>query len=122
MAVPMGVRLEINGTEGDLLIRSETAKGKDPVGIQRAELVVTSARRGSPDYSEIVVPTRYNRVPVGVPPGPPFFTAQLLVRMAEGIQTGAGVTPNFADALACHRLLDAVQTASDEGRRVTLGA
>ena len=120
MAVPMGVRLEINGTEGDLLIQSQTAKGKDPVGIQRAELVVTQSRRGSPDYTPVEVPPGYSRVPAGVPAGPPFFTAQLLVRLAEGIQAGVAVTPNFADALANHRLLDAVQKASDEGRRVTL--
>ena len=48
MAVPAGVRLEINGAEGDLLVRSETPPGRDPVGLQRAELVVTMAKRGAP--------------------------------------------------------------------------
>ena len=122
MAVPMGVRLEINGTEGDLLIQSVTAPGGDPVGIQRAELLLTGARRGSRDYAEIAVPVEYNHVPVTVPAGPPFYTAQLLVRLADAIQTGAEAHPNFADALANHQLLETIQQSSDEGRRVAVDA
>jgi predicted dehydrogenase len=120
MAVPMGVRLEINGTEGDLLIQSQTAPGKDPVGIQRADLVLSRAQRGVPGYTVVEVPAEYNRVPASVPAGPPFYSAQLLVRLADAIQTGTAAAPGFADAVANHRLLDAVQQASDEGRRVTL--
>lgn len=122
MAVPMGVRFEINGTEGDLLIRSVTAPGSDPVGIQRAELALTGARRGSRDYSEIAVPAEYNRVAADVPAGPPFFTAQLLVRLADAVRTGSEIHPNFADALANHKLLETIQRSSDEGRRITLGS
>jgi predicted dehydrogenase len=122
MAVPIGVRLEINGTDGDLLIQSQVAPGKDPVGLQRAELVLSRARRGSPDYHVIPAEPEYNRVPAGVPGGPPFYTAQLLVRLAEAIQLSQGAVPDFAAALANHHLLDAVQLASDEGRCLTLPA
>ena len=79
MAVPMGVRLEINGNEGDLLIQSTTAPGKDPVGRQRADLVLSSARRGVPGYTVLDLPPGYDLVPSAVPAGPPFYTAQLLV-------------------------------------------
>ena len=120
MAVPMGVRLEINGTEGDLLITSVTPPGGDPVGIQRAQLTLTGAARGSRDYTEIAVPPEYDHVPATIPAGPPFYTAQLLVRLAEAIRTGSDLHPNFADALANHKLLEAIQRASDEGRRITL--
>ena len=122
MAVPMGVRLEINGTEGDLLIQSHVAPGKDPVGLQRAELLLSRARRGTPGYSAIPPDPAYDHVPAGVPAGPPFYTAQLLVRLAEAIEQGHGAVPDFAAALANHHLLDRVQLASDEGRRVTLPA
>ena len=56
MAVPMGVRLEVNGAEGDLLVVSRTPQGQDPVGLQRAELVLSQAKRGTRDYTEIAVP------------------------------------------------------------------
>ena len=120
MAVPAGVRLEINGSEGDLLIRSETPPGRDPVGLQRAELVLSMARRGSPEWVTLDLPPEYNRVPPGVPAGAPFYTAQLLVRLADAIRTGSPATPDFADALSCHRLLERVQQSSDSGRRVTV--
>jgi predicted dehydrogenase len=63
------------------------------------------------------VPAHYNRVPQDVPAGPPLFTVQLLVRLADAIHTGAPVSPDFADALACHQLLEAIQAASDTGTK-----
>lgn len=121
MAVPMGVRLEINGTEGDLLLTGQTAPGKDPVGVQRADLLLSGAMGGTSEYLPMAVPSHYNRAPASVPTGPPFYTAQLLVRMAEAIASGVEATPNFADALALHRTLEAAQHASDQGFRVSLG-
>jgi predicted dehydrogenase len=121
MAVPMGVRLEINGAEGDLLIVSRTPKGADPVGLQRAELVLSHAKRGTRDYVEIPVPLE-NALPAPVPAGPPFYTARLLAHLAESIRSGGPTNPGFADAVVNHRLLDAVQRASDTGQLVTIGA
>lgn len=118
-SVTLGVRLEINGTEGDLLLTSETAPGKDPVGLQRAELRLTHARRGTKDFAPIETPAEYGRVPPSVPPGPPFYTAQLLVRLEDAIRTGQRASPDFADALATHQLLDLVQRASDTGQYLT---
>jgi predicted dehydrogenase len=118
MAVPMGVRLEINGAEGDLLVVSRTVKGQNPVGLQRAELVLSHAKRGSPDYVEIAVPPD-GMLPAGMPPGAPHYTARLLARLADAIRTGSDTEPNFADAVECHRLLDAVQLASDTGQIMT---
>ncbi len=120
MAVPMGVRLEINGAEGDLLVVSRTPKGADPVGLQRAELVLSHAKRGTRDYVEIPVSLE-GALPAPVPSGPPFYTARLLAHLAQSIRTGSETNPSFADALANHRLLDAVQRASDTGQRVTVG-
>ena len=119
MAVPMGVRLEINGSEGDLLVVSHTAKGQNPVGIQRAELTLSRAKRGSTEYAEIGVPAD-SLLPAGVPTGAPYYTARLLAHLAKAIRDGSDVSPNFADAIDCHRLLDAVQRASDSGQKVTV--
>jgi len=115
MAVPMGVRLEVNGSEGDLLLVARTPSGQDPVGIQRAELVLSRARRGTRDYVAVPAPANDGVAP-GIAPGPAFYTARLLARLAEAIRTGGPSSPDFADGLAGHRLLEAVQRASDSGR------
>ena len=121
MAVPMGVRLEINGAEGDLLIVSHTAKGQNPVGVQRAELKLSHAKRGSAEYAEIGVPAD-GLLPASMPTGAPYYTARLLAQLAKAIRDGADASPNFADAVDCHRLLDAVQHASDTGQKMMVQA
>ena len=40
--------------------------------------------------------------------------------MAEAIHEGKHFAPNFEDALAVHKLLEAIQRSSDEGRIVKL--
>ena len=121
MAVPMGVRLEVNGREGDLLVTSRTLPGQDPVGIQRAELVLSKARRGTKDYAEVPVP-HDDLVPPEVPAGAAYYTARLLARLDAAIRSGEPTTPDFADALETHRLLDVVQRSSDSGQRLTVPA
>ena len=120
MAVPMGVRLEVNGSEGDLLVTSRTVEGRDPVGIQRAELVLSRARRGTRTYAEMPVPMD-DVLPRDLEGGPAFYTARLLAGLAEGIRTGGETEPSFADGLACHLLLDAVQRAAHTGQKVNVG-
>src|SRR6185295_16829406 len=98
------------------VVASRPPIGKAPVGTQRAEMSIMLAKRGS-DFAEVEIPASYNLVPAEVPKGPPFFTAQLLARMAEGIRTGKSVYPDFAAAVTRHRMLDAIQKASDTGQR-----
>lgn len=119
MAVPMGVRLEINGADGDLLIVSHSGPGQNPVGLQRAELTLSHAKRGSTEYAEIAVPDD-GLLPAGVPKGAPYYTARLFAHLAKAIRDGSNVSPNFADAVHCHQLLDAVQRASDSGQKVAV--
>jgi predicted dehydrogenase len=49
-----------------------------------------------------------------------FHIAQLYMRMAEGIREGKSVSPEFDVAVERHRLLDAIQKASDTGIRQIL--
>lgn len=116
MATPIGVRLELNGTEGDLLITSHTLPGQDPVGLQRAELTLQRSHRGSKEYQEVPVaiddPTLRD-----VPRGAPFYTARLLTNLADAIRNGRDAHPSFANAVATHELLDTVQRAADAGAR-----
>jgi len=55
-----------------------------------------------------------------VPAGPPFNIAQLFKHMADGIRDGRPASPGFDLALTRHRLLDAIQKASDSGVRQVL--
>jgi len=52
--------------------------------------------------------------------GPPLNVAQLFKRMADGIRDGKSASPGFDLALTRHRLLDAIQKASDSGVRQVL--
>ena len=47
-------------------------------------------------------------------------TASMYVRFAEAIRTGQSVEPDFDSAVRRHKLLESIQAASDQGRRVHL--
>lgn len=119
---PTGLRFEINGTEGDLVITTTPPVGASPVGIQRAMLTLMGALRG--DRGLVTLPVAPadlpGDVPGDVPDGPPRHAAPMLARFAAAIRSGQDLTPDFATALARHRLLEAVASASASGLRVTL--
>ena len=66
------------------------------------------------------IPERLTWVPDDVPSGPPFNVAQMYRRFAESIRTGQRVEPDFDSAVRRHRLLEAIQASSDQGKRVLL--
>ena len=109
IANPAGFLLEINGTDGDLTV---TGSGT----VQYGDLTLRGAQgRGRP-LAAMVTPAGYRRVPAAVPNGPPLNVAQLYAGLAEGINVGTPIRPDFATAVARHRLLDAIQAGSDTGR------
>lgn len=108
-----GLRLEVNGEAGSLLI---TAAGSNPM-IQMSDLVLS---RVSPEgvLETIAVPAHHwwadrsigwHAIGVG----------QCYARLAEAIGGGRKVPTDFAAALENHRLLDAILRSAREGRRVT---
>ena len=121
MATPIGVSLELNGTDGDLLLTSYTLPGQDPVGLQRAELTLQRSRRGTKEYDEIPVAIDDPSLR-DVPRGAPFYSARLLTNLADAIRNDTDARPSFADAVACHELLDTVQRAADSGSRIRVAA
>ena len=44
------------------------------------------------------------------------------LRLAEAIRTGQRAEPDFASAVERHKLLETIQAASDQGRRVPVGS
>ena len=55
-----------------------------------------------------------------MPPGAAFSVAQVYAGFAASLESGIAAAPGFDVALARHRMIEAIQKASDTGRRVTL--
>lgn len=110
-----GVRLEINGSKGDLLIMSAPG-GR---GIQMSDLQL---------YRTVAVgqvePVEIPEESWGVPPplraGPALNVARAYLEFRHAIMQARQATPDFAAALARHRTLDAVERAASEACRIAL--
>jgi len=103
---------EIHGTRGDLALSAD-----GPLGLQNAILTLrgTQSARAAPQPLDI--PSRYRHVPETTPRARPYNVAQMYARIAARLAGDDVALPDFALALTRHRLLDAVQLASDRGRR-----
>jgi predicted dehydrogenase len=107
---PSGTRLEIYGREGTLVL-----EGNPNVGPS-----MLHGSKGKDPLVEMPPPDEYRLTPEGTPPSPVLNVAQAYVRYAESLQTGEPIAPTFEDAVTRHRLLDAIERSSDEGRSVKL--
>ena len=105
-----GWRLEAYGTEGT--IAATTA------GLPQITTVRLLGARGDDPLAELVVPGRLNVVPDEFPFGPARNVGGTYRRMAEAIRNGSSYLPDFDHAVEVHRLLDAIQRSSDEGRTI----
>ncbi len=108
----LGIRFEIRGTKGDLVVSSS-----DPSLIEMATLALHGAQGKFQPLTEMTVPASYTWVPDGAPRGVPMNVAQFYVRLADDLRTGTTTVPDFALAVRRHALLDAIQRASDTGQR-----
>jgi len=106
---------EIHGEKGDLSL-SATSRAS----MQRQELIVRGAQGAAEDLAELPVPAKYRWVPDGLPGDSRYNVAQLYVRLAECIHEAKPVSPGFAEAVARHRLLDAIVRSSETGRKQAL--
>ncbi|WP_411965033.1 Gfo/Idh/MocA family protein [Haloferax sp. YSMS24] len=112
-AVPFhgdGWRMAVYGSKGTIIATAEGLPQITPIKLVGAQ--------GDEPLVELPVPERLRVVPESVPFGPPQNVGQAYVRMAAAIQEGKAFAPSFEDALEVHRLLDAIQQSSDEGRVV----
>lgn len=110
---PRGVGLlwHIHGANGDLQVTAASGF------TQLAQLTVHGSNDGG-ELRALTVPSEYAR---GLPTDPVVGNvARLYALMAADLRTGTSTAPSFDDAVALHRLLDAVETADREGRRVKL--
>ncbi len=106
-----GFRMEITGRDGVLLA---TAAG----GPNTNALRLQGARAGEERLTDIPVSNDDVWTPDDVPDGVPFHVAQMYRRFGEEIAGGpSGLVPDFEEATSLHRLLDAVERASETGQR-----
>jgi predicted dehydrogenase len=103
-----GQRLEIYGRDGTLVVDGSDNR-------------LLGAKTGDSTLDEIPIPERLTWVPDNVPQGPPFNVAQMYRRFGEAIRSGERVEPDFDSAVVRHRLIDAIQKASDQGTVSHLG-
>ena len=105
-------RLEVYGREGTLALAGER-------DAQISAVRLLGGKAGDPGLDELPIPERLTSVPGTAPQGPALNVARMWSRFGEAIRTGIRARPDFDTAVTRHRLLDAVQSASDTGRRQT---
>ena len=109
------MRLEVYGREGTLVASTGLSAQIDPVRLE-------GGRGTDRTLQELPIPDRLTAVPPGVPDGEPLNVARMYQGLADAIRTGKRVEPDFATAVTRHKLIDAVQAASDQGRAGVSGA
>lgn len=107
-----GFRMEIYGTKGTLRAFTRGSPQRDASQLEGAQ--------GSAKLAPLPVPVRYIEMPAETPVGPPRNVGHLYLRMARAIRAGVPAEPDFEVAVERHRLIDAIQRASDEGRTIRL--
>lgn len=110
-AAPSGPGFEarIVGTEATLTVRPAS-----PGAIHITDWAIAIARGDRPG-EDLTVPERLVPIPPSVPDGPPRNVAILYQVLAERINQGVAITPDFAAAVYQHRLIEAIQQASNTG-------
>jgi predicted dehydrogenase len=107
-----GLVWEINGTEGDLRISGPSGH------TQMVPLSLEGARGEEKAFKPLAVPAAYrDGWPGDVIPG---NVARVYARMAQDLRDGTRTAPSFADAVAVHRVIDAIERATETGTRVAV--
>lgn len=104
-APDMPFRLELRGTEGTLEV-----SGHHAGGYQVGNLAVATTPESAPQPALAVPGLK----------GASINVSEAWTAFLADIRAGTHTVPDFADAVHLTRLLDAVDTASDEGRHVAL--
>jgi predicted dehydrogenase len=111
-----GVVFEIQGTEGVLLVT-----GPGSLHLSDNALTLRGAT-GDAALVELDVPETYKIVPDDVPVGSARNIAGLYQAVADAIDHGSPVDPDFDTAVSLHHLLDTIERASTTKSRQESGA
>jgi predicted dehydrogenase len=114
-AVPhegIGGRMEIFGREGTIIATFPEGPNIGPTRVLLS--------KGGGELTELSAPDRFVQVPEGTPRDSIYNVCQVYSRFAAEAGAAERQVPDFEDALQLHRLLDAIERSSDEGRSVRL--
>jgi predicted dehydrogenase len=107
-----GLLWEINGSAGDLRLTGPSGH------TQMVELSLEGGRGDEKAFRKLAVPSSYGTGwPHDVIPG---NVARVYARMARDLRDGTRTAPSFADAVAVHRIIDAIERAAESGARVAV--
>jgi predicted dehydrogenase len=121
-AEPDGRRsFEIYGRDGTLSIAAAVGAPEHNPSIYHGPNQIYVAR-GKAALAALETPARFTLIPNGVPAGPTRNVAQAYARLAHAITEGKPFEPSFAEAVNAHRLIRAVEQASDTGRPVSVAS
>lgn len=101
------LRWEITGTEGDLVLTATNGN------LQAADLTLMGGRGEQTSVAPIALPTASTPSPTG----PGANTLREYAALARDLRENTRVVPDFAHAVARHRLLAAIETAARTGVR-----
>ncbi|MEU8870321.1 Gfo/Idh/MocA family oxidoreductase [Streptomyces javensis] len=109
---------EINGTEGDLAVKADTA------ALWMGRITLHGARGSDTGLTELPVPASYERLPkfADRSTDPAYNVAYAYAQLLEDLTTGTRLTPDFTHAVRRHRLLDRIQESARTGARLTVTA
>lgn len=105
-----GIRLEINGSRGDLLITPAAAHASM---MQIWDLKITKTTSLG-QFEELSLPDHYVDVPPHLAAGPALNVARSYLALARAMDGQQSVYPDFSDAIELHRTLDRITRASDQ--------
>jgi len=107
-----GLFWEINGTEGDIRITGLHGH------TQYVKLSLTGVKEGERAFRPLDVPASYYS---GWPDDPePGNVARVWAKMAEDLRENSRTAPSFDDAVAIHRIIEAIEQAAESGKRTVL--
>ena len=107
---PSGIRLEIYGREGALVVRTDGSFNIGPSQVH--------AGKGKNPMVPMPVPPRYTVVPESTPAGQAYNVAQAYARAADALRGGGSFDVDFDLAVQRHKLIDAIERSSATGRSV----
>ena len=109
-----GLQIDITGTAGDLKVWNEKSF------VTKHHDIIEGAQGEDGSWSELRVPDHYRTIPASNLDVSVQDLAQLYAAFAQDRITGGKSARDFSDAVAMHRLIDAINQASTSGCSVAI--
>ena len=103
-----GFRLEVYGRDGTLTL---DGSGGAQIGSVRLQ-----GGKSDGQLEDLPIPSHHTWAADGTLSGPPFNVAQMWSRLAKAVQNGERAEPDFETAVTRHKMLTAIERASESGQ------